>query len=79
MNNRSQTRLENNNSLPVTSDGYRPLAGSVEVISEINKVKSLALLQAINEESHAELARIDRLIIRKRVRRRADDTARRRK
>jgi DNA-binding NarL/FixJ family response regulator len=33
--NRSLTRPENNNSLPVTSDGNKPLADPVEVMSEI--------------------------------------------
>jgi DNA-binding NarL/FixJ family response regulator len=79
MNNRSQTRPENTNSLPIAPDGNKPPAGSVDMIAQIKKVKSLALLQVINEENHVELDSIDRLIIRKRVRRRADGTARRRK
>jgi DNA-binding NarL/FixJ family response regulator len=79
MNNRSQTRPENTNSLPIAPDGNKPPVGSVDMIAQIKKVKSLALLQVINEENHVELDSIDRLIIRKRVRRRADGTARRRK
>jgi hypothetical protein len=49
------------------------------MIAQIKKVKSLALLQVIDEENHVELDRMDRLIIRKRVRRGAGGTARRRK
>jgi DNA-binding NarL/FixJ family response regulator len=78
MNNRSLTRPENNSSLPITSDGNKPLADPVEVISEIKKIESSAPLQAINEANHVEVARIDRLIIRKGVSR-IHGTSRRRK
>jgi DNA-binding NarL/FixJ family response regulator len=79
MNNRSLTRQENNSSLPVASDGNKPLADPVEMISEIKKIESSAPLQVINEANHVEVARIDRLIIRKGVSRRTRGTARLRK
>jgi DNA-binding NarL/FixJ family response regulator len=79
MNNGSLTRSENNSSLPVASDGNKPLADPVEVISEVKKVGSSAPLPVINEASHVEAARIDRLFIRKGVSRRTHGTARLRK
>jgi two-component system nitrate/nitrite response regulator NarL len=42
MNNRSQTRPDNNDFLPVTSDGNKPLVGSVEVFPEIKKITASA-------------------------------------
>ncbi len=79
MNNRSLTQPENNNSLPATSDRNKPLADSVEAISEIKETNSSAPVSEIDEANHVEVARIDRLIVRKGVSRRSNGTARLRK
>jgi DNA-binding NarL/FixJ family response regulator len=53
MNNRSLTRPENNNFVPVTSEGNKPPAGPVEVFPEIKKITASSPLQAIKRsKSH---------------------------